>query len=259
MRIIECIACVIALVTFGCSAGAPEANEESVSGAASEDEALKLRRICDGPLHLQCPKADYCSSVVMGHCPGPRTIGFCARRPDRCIELFQPVCGCDGQTYSNSCFAAAAGVAVDHAGECAPVGPFCGGIAGIPCPGSGQCVDNPNDGCDPKAGGADCGGSCSCEQTVVCKLGAHFDADPKVCSCVPNTPARGPFCGGIAGIPCPGFGKCVDDPSDNCDPQAGGADCAGLCSCRQTVACRIGAHFDSDPNVCDCVPGAATQ
>jgi len=36
----------------------------------------------------------------------------------------------------------------------------CGGFAGFPCPAGYQCVDVPNDGCDPKAGGADCPGMC---------------------------------------------------------------------------------------------------
>jgi len=37
------------------------------------------------------------------------------------------------------------------------------------------------------------------------------------------------MCGGIAGFPCPEGKKCIDDPSDNCDPARGGADCAGIC------------------------------
>lgn len=37
------------------------------------------------------------------------------------------------------------------------------------------------------------------------------------------------FCGGIAVIPCPAGKQCVDDPSDDCDPQKGGADCGGIC------------------------------
>lgn len=40
------------------------------------------------------------------------------------------------------------------------VGEFCGGIAGIPCPDGQKCIDDPNDDCDPKHGGADCGGIC---------------------------------------------------------------------------------------------------
>lgn len=42
---------------------------------------------------------------------------------------------------------------------------FCGGIAGFPCPDGMQCVDDPDDSCDPKNGGADCGGICT--DTVV--------------------------------------------------------------------------------------------
>ena len=81
---------------------------------------------------------------------------------------------------------------------------FCGGIAGIEGPAGQACVDDPDDGCDPKAGGADCGGICV-EQP-------------------------GPtFCGGIAGFPCPKGETCIDDPNDNCDPKAGGADCGGIC------------------------------
>jgi len=42
----------------------------------------------------------------------------------------------------------------------------------------------------------------------------------------------GQFCGGIAGIPCPEGFVCVDVPGDGCDPQHGGADCAGRCRRR---------------------------
>lgn len=38
-----------------------------------------------------------------------------------------------------------------------------------------------------------------------------------------------PICGGIAGLICPDSLICIDDPSDNCDPKNGGADCIGIC------------------------------
>jgi len=48
--------------------------------------------------------------------------------------------------------------------------------------------------------------------------------------CGPEAPPDGgDFCGGIAGIPCPDGNSCVDDPSDDCDPRTGGADCGGIC------------------------------
>lgn len=37
---------------------------------------------------------------------------------DVCWEIWQPVCGCDGRTYSNSCWAAISGVQVIYQGEC---------------------------------------------------------------------------------------------------------------------------------------------
>lgn len=36
-------------------------------------------------------------------------------------------------------------------------------------------------------------------------------------------------CGGFAGIQCPAGKVCVDDPTDSCDPDNGGADCGGVC------------------------------
>ena len=106
---------------------------------------------------------------------------------------------------------------------------FCGGIAGIRCPAGQKCVDNPNDGCDPARGGADCGGIC-----------------------VPDTTVH---CGGIAGRPCPSGQRCVDDPSDSCDPARGGADCGGICvQCVQNQLCIQGSHFDLAS--CSCVPDA---
>ena len=113
----------------------------------------------------------------------------------------------------------------------------CGGFGGLPCPAGQTCVDDPSDSCDPASGDADCGGIC-----------VAVSPPP------PPNPAPGLFCGGIAGIPCPGGGRCVDDPSDSCDPSNGGADCGGICQCIQTVACVRGAVFDSSVKVCACVP-----
>ena len=46
--------------------------------------------------------------------------GVCVPRPDPCAcpEIYQPVCGVDGRTYDNGCFARCAQVMIRHEGEC---------------------------------------------------------------------------------------------------------------------------------------------
>ena len=76
-----------------------------------------------------------------------------------CLDVWDPVCGVDGETYGNACEARAAHVEVAHPGECQLV---CGGIIGELCP-EGQLCDMPAGLCQ----GADLQGVCV-ERPEIC-------------------------------------------------------------------------------------------
>lgn len=67
------------------------------------------------------------------------------------------------------------------------------------------------------------------------------------------------LCGGVTGAACPGVGQCVDDSSDDCDPENGGADCGGVCECVQKEPCKSGSHFNGWAEVCACVPDVMSE
>jgi len=66
--------------------------------------------------------------------------------------------------------------------------------------------------------------------------GCHAGAPPEQGG---GKPPPQTFCGGIGAVQCPTGYDCEDDPSDQCDPSTGGADCGGICV-SQEQACGKG-------------------
>jgi hypothetical protein len=99
---------------------------------------------------MTCTQSMFCDWPDNG-CGASVFNGMCQPRPQGCLTVSDPVCGCDGQIHSNPCVAASSGADIDEQGiRCTPpagtfrCGPrfctqgtqFCermlGGPAGVP-------------------------------------------------------------------------------------------------------------------------------
>ncbi len=82
-----------------------------------EGECKPETQPCGGIMGLGCPAGQYCQFPV-GTCDWADMLGECVDVPWGCPDVWDPVCGCDGVTYSNACDMAAAQMSMDHEGAC---------------------------------------------------------------------------------------------------------------------------------------------
>jgi hypothetical protein len=97
----------------------PGGNGSGGSGNGFDsDGGVPDGRPCGGFQGATCSMGEYCDFAAVDGCNVTDGRGLCRPIPFGCPQLFAPVCGCDGMSYSNACTAASAGMSIDHDGEC---------------------------------------------------------------------------------------------------------------------------------------------
>jgi hypothetical protein len=81
----------------------------------------KVGRPCGGILPTACGPGEWCDPRP-GLCR-PNAPGRCVIVPHMCPDLWKPVCGCNGWTYTNDCWRQGAREAKRHDGPCRSIGP----------------------------------------------------------------------------------------------------------------------------------------
>ena len=79
-------------------------------------------------INSDCLSNEYCAKAT-GACDD---VGECQPKPTWCPDIYNPICGCDAQTYDNVCLSASTGMNIDYLGEC----------TGTPCDDGNPCTYN---------------------------------------------------------------------------------------------------------------------
>jgi hypothetical protein len=100
-----------ALVLLICSAGA---NAQKLIDQGKKSDAP----VCGGFAGFVCSDSDWCDYPDSARCGAGDYFGTRRPRPEVCTREYLPVCGCNGESYSNACQAAQAGTDVAYPGKC---------------------------------------------------------------------------------------------------------------------------------------------
>jgi|CXWL01.1.fsa_nt_gi hypothetical protein len=93
--------------------------------------------VCGGITGIPCDNPGEFCKLPVGQCCCDH-FGMCTPIMHNCPTTWDPVCGCDGLTYSNECEADAAGVSIDHRGPCGQ--PNCPATRVLSEPAGGHCA-----------------------------------------------------------------------------------------------------------------------
>jgi len=110
---------ISALLIVGCKskdAASPDNGEPENGG--SNGTGAGSGAVCGSRGLPPCAEAELCEFPADSQCGALDKGGVCKTRPEVCAEIFDPVCGCDGATYSSACHAALKGQSVAKQGPC---------------------------------------------------------------------------------------------------------------------------------------------
>lgn len=176
-----------------CEVDADCAKIEKGCCALGDFIAVAADEVADYRAGLACPQPVFCPAIAV---VDDHSMAQCNFATKKC-ELVKPKdIACGGFTLNpHACPAGYAcrgdAMIADAPGKCVQT---CGGIAARPCTDpTEECVDDPNDACDPNDGGADCGGICQPKapppadcRTTGCDAGQYCSLCWGSFACIPN-------------------------------------------------------------------------
>ena len=173
-------------------------------GATASGGTGGTGKTCGGLAGLPCAAGEVCD-MPAGSCNVADGFGTCVPGPQvYCSAIYQPVCGCDGRTYSGDCLRLAAGVTKKSDGACPTTDAGAGGSTGT--------------GGITGAGGSTRTGGSTGTGGVTGTGGTGG--------------STGKTCGGIAGVLC-STGQFCELPAGSCNV----ADATGTCVANAGLGC----------------------
>ena len=151
-------------------------------GPGSGCDADGCPELCGGIAGIQCDRADQFCMLPPGSCCCD-FMGVCVTPPDACLDVWDPVCGCDGQTYGNACEATMAGMSIAHPGACGD-----GACCRTDAAGEQTCMIATHEFCNVIGGTfLGLGTTCPIDTTLPCD-------EPTGACCIPIPGAIAPVC-----------------------------------------------------------------